>query len=249
MDDEKHDNMAYEVKIAVNAAEAAYFAGNNIPYVVFFNERNRREVFPDGAFCVENPDGMDAGYLERVYRRFKGLPWEIAETKRLKIREITVEDVPRLYELYKDSSVARYMEPLFPEQAQEAEYIRQYIKNIYGFYGYGIWAIEEKESGKLIGRAGLENKEGFEGLELGFMLGVEYQHKGYAYEACSAVLEYGISELGQKEYCALVNAENSPSIRLCERLGFKKGGNVRRSEMKWDGLMVEKEFVQYFYNA
>lgn len=242
------DNM-YEVKITETAEEAAYFDASHIPYIVWLNDSNRGKSFPCGAYCVERLSDIDAQYLERVYRRFKGLPWDIAETPRLRIREITTDDVMRLYELYRDESVVRYMDSLFPEPEQEIAYTEEYIKNVYGFYGYGMWVLEEKESGTVIGRAGLEYREGFDGLELGYMLGVKYQHKGYAYEACSAILAYGVKELGQKEYCSFVNKDNTASIRLCERLGFARNGTVRLSEGNFDGMMTEKEYERYVYRA
>ena len=208
------------VKITEKPSEAAYYAANHIPYIVHLNENNRGERFPNGSFCVENLSDIDAGYMDKVYRRTMGLPWIIIETDRLTIREITVEDVPRLYELYADASVTAYMEPLFEDMRQEMEYTSEYIKNIYGFYGYGMWGIVLRESNELIGRAGLEYKEGFDGLEVGFMLGEAYQHRGYAYEACSAILTYGAQELRQSRYRAVVHMENMDSRRLCEKLGF-----------------------------
>ena len=160
----------------------------------------------------------------------------------MRIREITVEDVPKLYELYRDESITAFMEPLFADPQQEMIYTEEYIKNVYGFYGYGMWVIEKRDSGQVIGRAGLEYNEGFDGLELGFMLGVPYQHRGYAYEACSAVLAYGIEELGQRRYCSYIHEKNLASIRLCERLGFEAQGKVWRSEIK-------KELIQYVFCA
>ncbi|MDE6219099.1 MAG: GNAT family N-acetyltransferase [Lachnospiraceae bacterium] len=239
----------HEVMITETAEEAAYYAVNQIPYIVWLNERNKDQSFPTGSYCVENLSDIDARYLDRVYRRFHDIPWDIAETARLRIREITVEDVPQLYELYDDASITQYMEPLFADPEQERIYTREYIKNVYGFYGYGMWVLEDKERGQLIGRAGLEFKEGFEGLELGFMLGVAYQHKGYAYEACTEILSYGVRELDQKTYCSFINEENKASIRLCERLGFAPQGRVRLNEINFDGMMVEKEFIQYVYHA
>ncbi len=208
------------VKITQRPSEAAYYAANHIPYIVYLNENNRNDSFPNGSFCVEKLSDIDAEYMDKVYRRTMGLPWILIETGRLTIREITVEDVPRLYELYADASVTKYMEPLFEDIQQEIEYTSEYIKNIYGFYGYGMWGIVLRESGELIGRAGLEYKEGYNGLELGFMLGKPYQHKGYAYEACSAILTYGMQELEHKDYRAIVHTENTASRKLCEKLGF-----------------------------
>lgn len=239
----------HEVMITESDDEAAYYAARKIPYIVWLNERNREQSFPDGSYCVENLSDIDARYLDRVYRRFHDIPWDIAETARLRIREITVEDVPQLYELYSDASITQFMEPLFREPEQEMVYTREYIKNVYGFYGYGMWVLESRESGRIIGRAGLEYKEGFDGLELGFMLGVAFQHKGYAYEACSAILAYGIEELEQRTYCSFINENNTPSIRLCERLGFVPRDRVRLNEINFDGMLVEKEFVQYVYRA
>ena len=122
------------------------------------------------------------------------------------------------------------MEPLFPTRQQEEDYTRDYIKNVYHFYGYGMWVITLKESEEVIGRAGLEYKEGFDGLEIGFMLGKEHQHKGYAYEACKAILEYAKAELEQNEIHAVVHKENHASIVLCERLGLHKNSHAKVKE-------------------
>ena len=231
-------DVTHQVMITQNADEAGYYAANHIPYVVWLNERNTDQSFPSGAYCVENLSDIDARYLDRVYRRFHDIPWDIAETERLKIREIAVTDVPQLYELYSDASITQYMEPLFADPEQEVTYTKEYIKNIYGFYGFGMWVLEEKKQGQVIGRAGLEYKEGFEGLELGFMLGVQYQHKGYAYEACSEILAYGIRELDQRTYCSFINENNTASIHLCERLGFTPQDKVRLGEISMSIMQI-----------
>ncbi len=205
-----------EASVAIECSEQQQ------PYLFLLTEQNKQERLPTGAYCIESMEDISEDYLKKVYQRAKGLPWDILETDRLLIREITVEDVPRLYELYAEESITRYMEPLFPTRQQEEEYTRDYIKNIYHFYGYGMWLIVLKESGEVIGRAGLEYKEGLEGLELGFMLGKEYQHEGYAFEACRAILDYARVELEQSDVYAVAHEENRESIALCERLGFQK---------------------------
>ena len=94
-----------------------------------------------GVYCVESLEDIDGEYLERIYRRTKGIPWNIVETEHLLIREIIPEDVPRLYELYSDDSITKYMDNLYSDPEQELSYTRDYIQNIYGFYGYGMWII------------------------------------------------------------------------------------------------------------
>lgn len=197
----------------------------DVSYLILLDEQNRNQMLPEGAYCIETLDGIDHTYLNRIYQRGHGLPWDILETSRLRVREITVNDVETLEQLYADPEVTRYMESLFPLE-KEIEYTKDYIRYVYGFYGYGMWIVEEKQSGHIIGRVGLESKEGFDGLELGFMLGKKYWHQGYAYEMCEAVLAYGQEEFEVFSYRAMVHPENESSLRLCERLGFRSNGMI-----------------------
>ncbi len=118
------------------------------------------------------------------------------------------------------------MEDLFPEIEEEREYTRNYIEKIYGFYGYGLWSIVCKENQEVIGRAGLSWREGFNTPELGFVIGVPYQRKGYAYEVCKAIIAYGEEELGFEKIQALVREGNEASACLCRKLGFWKEDRV-----------------------
>lgn len=129
------------VKITQRPSEAAYYAANHIPYIVYLNENNRNDSFPNGSFCVEKLSDIDAEYMDKVYRRTMGLPWILIETGRLTIREITVEDVPRLYELYADASVTKYMEPLFEDIQQEIEIQASILKIYMAFMDMGCGAL------------------------------------------------------------------------------------------------------------
>lgn len=227
----------YHVVVLTDDAQLASFCVSmQIPQGIVLDAGSRDAQLPSGTYCIESLSDADGEYLERIYRRTKKIPWDIVETKRLVIREITPQDVPRLYELYADNSITAYMDDLYPKMEQEISYTNDYIRNIYGFYGYGMWLITLKDTGLVIGRAGLEYKEGYDGLELGFMLGVEYQHQGYAYEACSAILDYGKEWLGQNAFRTIVHKDNLASKHLCERLGFYQ--NDPEGE-------VESDYVEY----
>ncbi len=194
-----------------------------LPYL---HEKNRNESFPGAFYAVERLEEMDYTSFDLAYCRLAGLPWNILETKRLMVRETTVGDVDSFYRIYQDPSVTAYMENLFADRDEEIAYIRDYIRKVYAFYGYGMWTVMEKGSGEIIGRAGISWREGYDLPELGFVIGVPWQRQGYAYEVCRAILVYAWKELGIGQIQALVMEGNERSAKLCKKLGFSRIGTV-----------------------
>ena len=188
--------------------------------IAFLHDHNRQEDFSEAAYAVTDIAELEWESLEKAYLRLAGVPWTILKTDRCLVRETVVEDVEEFYRIYADPSITYYMEDLFPDPAEERAYIENYIKEIYGFYGYGMWTVLNRENNEVIGRAGLSWRQGFDMPELGFVIAVPYQRKGYAYEVCRAIVEYGEHELGFQEIQALVRKENEASVCLCRKLGF-----------------------------
>lgn len=194
------------------------------PVLAFFHEENRGVSFPGVKFACENLQELDAAYLDRVYRRYALIPWDILETDRCFLRETAVEDVNAFYEIYGEPSITEYMEDLFSDREQEIAYTRDYIRNVYEFYGFGVWTVCLKETSQVIGRAGLSYREGFEDPELGFVIGVPWQRRGIGEEVCRAVLAFGKEELGFETVIAFAEPGNRVSVRLLEKLGFQAAG-------------------------
>lgn len=199
-------------------------SGANV--IAWIHEDNGEQDLSDAVYGITTISEMDYESLEKAYQRASGKPWMITETKRCIIRETVVEDVDSFYDIYAEPSISYYMENLFIKPEEEKAYTEEYIGKIYGFYGYGLWSIIHKESGKIIGRAGLSWREGYDIPELGFMIAVPFQRHGLAYEVCSAILNYGAEELEFYNVQALVKKENTASIRLCEKLGCKREETV-----------------------
>lgn len=195
--------------------------------LVWIHEENKDKNLTFAPYAIVNIEEMDFRYVQRIYQRFQNLPWEIAETKRCIIREMTEEDLDAVYEVYAAPSITRYMEGLYENREEELEYTRSYIKNTYNFYGYGTWIIERKTDKKVIGRVGFNLREGYEEAELGFVIMEEEQKKGYAYECCMAVLKLGKEEYEFEKVQALVKEGNEASVGLCNKLGFKFCGRVQ----------------------
>lgn len=188
--------------------------------LVWLHKENREKDLSIAPYAIENIEEMDFVYAERIFRRFQKLPWNIIETDRCMIREMTEEDLDAVYEVYTGKSITKYMEGLYEDREEELEYTRSYIQNAYTFWGYGTWVIERKADSKIIGRVGFNLRDGYEEPEIGFVIMEEEQQKGYAYECCEAVLKVGKEEYEFESVQALVRDGNTASINLCRKLGF-----------------------------
>lgn len=217
-----------------------------VGYLLYETEANRLCSFADAVCIIQGFDGIDYEFMNHMYERSRGIPWKIFETERCLVREITVEDLKRLYEIYEDPSITAYMEGLYPNPKDEEEFTRAYIERMYGFYGFGLWIVEEKREGLIIGRAGISIRDGFEDLELGYLIAKTHQGQGYAYEVCSAIIEYAHNKLGCEKMNAFIDARNEPSIRLCEKLGFRHIGQSRIERKLLERYqLIYKDFVNY----
>ena len=90
--------------------------------------------------------------------------------------------------------------------------------------GYGNWALER--DGRMIGRAGLWNPEGWPGLEVGWKLARDAWGHGYATEAARAAMEWAWTELRAPRLISVIRPENVRSVRVAERLGFAPDGEA-----------------------
>ena len=188
--------------------------------LLLLHDGNRDGDFMGIQYAAEGLEGIDYDYLYHVYLRLTGQPWKILETSRFVVREITVEDVPELYVIYAEPEVTLYTENLYDDIEDELAYTRDYIEKVYGFYGYGIWIIEDKKSGQMIGRAGIEYKEGREGAEIGIVVAKPFWRQGVATEVLEAIFVYAKEELDISSFFAMVEKENESSIALFEKMQF-----------------------------
>lgn len=184
------------------------------------HSQNISEGFAGVKYILESPEGTPPEYFERVFRRYAGLPWSILETEHCYLRESCEEDVEAFYHIYKDPEVTRYTEGLYEHALSERAYIREYIEKVYAYFEFGIWTVVLKESGEIIGRAGLSVREGFEEPELGYVFGVPWQGKGLAKEVCEGILKYAKEELEIMQLQVLIQTGNEASIGLARKLGF-----------------------------
>ena len=224
-------------KIAERLSELGYYV------IGLWHEDNIGEKFKELKYIFSELTEIDMDSFVKTYQRYAGEPWEVLETERLLIRETTLEDIDEFYRLYADPEMTRYMEGLFDDPADEKRYQKDYIEKVYGLMGFGVWTLVRREDGRIIGRAGYSVRNGFDDIELGFLIGMEFQKQGYAYEACSGILDYGRDVLSFDKVQTLVKKENLVSVHLCEKLGFKQVEETKVEENiyghSYDGKRVE----------
>ena len=175
-------------------------------------------------YLVCEMEAADDMLLEKAVRRQYGLPWIIAQTKRLLIREFTKDD-PLEAESADDG------DGVFSDRARREDY----IDNQYRFHECGLWALVLKKSGLIIGKAGITAGE------LGYHIYGPFRGRGYAFEACSAILGYAEEELGLRLVRIKTGEGNEASVRLAEALGFSR---TEDTGQKSEGILTFEKYMQ-----
>jgi ribosomal-protein-alanine N-acetyltransferase len=173
------------------------------------------------SYVVYDEEDIDDNLLELVCARKYNEPLVISETGKFIIREMTVGDLPHLYELYQTLSDCPYVEPLY-EYEDEKAFTIKYIENMYGFFGYGLWLVFDKKTGELVARAGIENRsiDGQNCQELGYLVKKSWQGKHVAWEVMNHIVDIAKDRFGLEELYICTEKTNNPSIQLALKLGF-----------------------------
>ena len=141
------------------------------------------------------------------------------ETERLHLRQFRHEDIDAFAAMAADPEVMRFLGDGTPIPRDEAWRGMASVVGHWVLRGFGLWAVEERASGLLVGRVGLYYPEGWPGREVGWTLARPYWGRGYAYEAAHAALAHAFEHLKWPRAISLIHPENTRSIAVAERLG------------------------------
>jgi RimJ/RimL family protein N-acetyltransferase len=146
----------------------------------------------------------------------------VLETPRLILRGWRHRDLEAHAEMSADPEVMRFIgDGLVHDRGQSWREIATHIGH-WALRGYGQWALERKEDGASLGRAGLWNPPGWPGLEVGWKLARHAWGHGYATEAGAAAIEWAWATLDAPRLISVIQPENARSIRVAERLGMRQ---------------------------
>lgn len=157
------------------------------------------------------------------------------ETPRLLLRRWMGRDLKAHAEMSADPEVMRYLgDGRVLGQWQSRGEVAVHIAH-WALRGYGQWALERKEDGASIGRAGLWSPPGWPGLEVGWKLARDAWGKGYATEAGRAAMEWAWRSLDAPELISIIQPGNAASIRVAERLEMRP---LRETTFKGQDVVI-----------
>lgn len=144
------------------------------------------------------------------------------ETERLILREYRTDDFDALYEILSDKdTMAHYPKPFDEEKVKG--WIQWNLDN-YKKYGFGLWAVILKETGKFIGDCGLtmQNIDSEQLPEIGYHIHNKFQRRGYGSEAAKAVRDWAFENTDFDTLYSYMKYTNVGSYSTAEAIGMKK---------------------------
>ena len=155
------------------------------------------------------------------------------QTERLLLRQWRDGDWNGLHRTYSDPEVMRWVGGPSPDVAFTAAAVGRMSMH-WRLLGYGMFAVEERSGGGLVGRIGLLLHPDWplEGpkVEVGWTLQRSVWGRGYATEGARASLEFGFRELGLPQIFSMTRPDNLRSLAVMERCGL-----TRRGELEFHG--------------
>ncbi|EJS70655.1 MULTISPECIES: GNAT family N-acetyltransferase [Bacillus] len=146
----------------------------------------------------------------------------VLETERLVLRWFDIKDAPFILELVNDPAWIQF---IGDKRIKNLEDAKKYILNgpvdMYNKMGFGLYLVERKEDFTPLGMCGLIKRDSLEDVDIGFAFLEKFRSKGYGFESASAVIDYGVQNLGMKRIVAITTIDNINSGKLLEKVGLQ----------------------------
>lgn len=147
----------------------------------------------------------------------------VLETERLTLRAPLMSDFPHWRDLMVPDDEGFLGGPHTEEEAWEAFCV--YAAG-WMLHGHGLWTLELRATGKMIGFVIVGLEWGDEEPELGWMIDPQFRGRGFGFEAARAARDHGLTLFGSDGLVSYVASENDPANVLAERLGAKRDRNA-----------------------
>jgi [ribosomal protein S5]-alanine N-acetyltransferase len=147
---------------------------------------------------------------------------QILETPRLRLREMSPDDLDFVAAMLAHPEVMRYYPKCYSRE-EAAVWIERQMRR-YARHGHGLWLAIEKTTGEPVGQVGLliQQVHGVEEKEVAYLIHRPFWRRGFATEAGIAARDYALDVLSRQRVIALIRPENVPSIGVAHKLGLEE---------------------------
>ena len=152
----------------------------------------------------------------------------IAITERLALRHFHILDAGPMYRVFGDPQVMRFGDGVQTKEWVDA-WLRTCFERYYQTWGFGPYAVVERQRQAVIGYCGLfffPDINGQPEVEIGYRLERSAWGRGYATEAARAVRDFAFGDLGMQRLIAIIDPSNIASIRVAEKIGMHHEAEV-----------------------
>ena len=154
--------------------------------------------------------------------------WPGIETERLILRQWRASDIAPNTAMLSDPGTARYItadgKPI--TEAMNGWRNAAIMSGHWVLNGFGMFAVEEKSSGKYVGRVGPWFPPSWPGFEVGWGIAKEFRGKGYALEAARAAINWSFATFELEKILHCIDRENAPSQAVARKLGARIEGET-----------------------
>jgi RimJ/RimL family protein N-acetyltransferase len=146
---------------------------------------------------------------------------QILETKRLILRETTVDDAEFMLDLLNQPSFIKYIGDRNVRTIDESkEFIETRYRQSYRDNGFGLYVVEAKDTNKPVGICGFVKRDTLPAPDIGFAFLPQFCGQGFAVESAEGSMKYGEEVLGFTKVLAITTQNNESSGKLLFKVGF-----------------------------
>ena len=156
------------------------------------------------------------------------MKYKTFETERLIIRPTSESDSEFIFKLLNTPKWLKFIGDRNIKTVESAQvYIKEKMIPQLERLGYSNYTLTTKLDNQKVGTCGLYDREGLEGIDIGFAFLPEYEKKGFAFESSNKLKEIAFNEFGLKTMSAITSKNNISSQKLLEKLGLKLSGTTK----------------------
>ncbi|MGB1294373.1 MAG: GNAT family N-acetyltransferase [Flavobacteriales bacterium] len=165
------------------------------------------------------------------------------ETERLLLKPTNENDAEFIFELMNTPKWKRYIGERNIYTVQTAlAYIKDKMLPQNKTFGFGNYTVVRKSDGVKIGSCGLYNRDGLEGVDIGFAFLPQFEGKGYGYESSMQIMKLAEFEFKLTQVSGITNQDNYSSQNLLVKIGLKKVGLIKLPHDDDELMLFRKVF-------